>query len=123
MSDNDKFRQKILQEVANQRALRQKEVPSSQRAKLLGSFLKACLENNNQSEGDFARQLQIPPELASMVLQGNVPGWMFSEEMLNRMAQAVSYDANILRVMLSRQLNVSSNKEDMDDDFASSSEA
>jgi hypothetical protein len=121
MSDDKKFQQKLMQEIGKQRALRQKTSSISTRAKLLGAFLKACLDNNQLSETDFARHFQISTETVTTILQGNIPDWLLSDEAIIRMAEMIHYDPNILRIMLERPLNLVSNKDEIEDDASSAS--
>lgn len=98
----EKLRHYVLAEVARRR-LKAIEMPDETRQmKLLGQFLKARLQSLQQTEQDLAEKLEIKPQVIELIINGDVPDWMLSDEVLVRLARHIHLETNVLRIMLGR---------------------
>jgi plasmid maintenance system antidote protein VapI len=100
----EKLRQYVLSEVARRR-LKAIEMPDEIRQmKLVGDFLKARLESLHQTEADLAEKLEIKPQVIDLLIKGEVPAWMLSDEVVVRLARHLNLETNVLRIMLGREI-------------------
>jgi hypothetical protein len=99
----EKLRQQVLAEVTRRR-LKETELPLEDRQmKLLGQFLKTRLQSLQQTERDLAAKLAVKPQIIDLLIRGDLPGWMLSDEMLIRLARHIQLETNVLRLMLGRE--------------------
>jgi transcriptional regulator with XRE-family HTH domain len=66
------------------------------------NFLDARLANIGWTVNDLARKLDVKVEWVIALLNGTIPPSRLSDDMLARIAQAIDYEPNLLRVMLNR---------------------
>lgn len=103
MADNfDLLRRRVLSEVQKEHARVQHE-RSHAPALLLGTFLGAALVNLGLSRADFAARMDVEPDLADALLDGFFPLSEIDDMLLTLLAQAVDYDANLLRILIGRE--------------------
>jgi hypothetical protein len=93
---------RVMQEVARQRLKAQRLPATPHHARLMGEFLRTRLEMQGRSAHDFAGALMLPTEMAELMLAGQVPDWLMSDEALTRIARVVDCDVNALRILLRR---------------------
>ena len=105
---SDKLRQAVLAETEKQK---KRAATNPDYARLLGTFLDACLTNLGRTRADFARALDIEPELADAVLDGLLPISEIDDGFLAEIAGAVGYEPNVLRALVGRAV-VPSRRED-----------
>ncbi|MBZ0276900.1 MAG: hypothetical protein K8I60_12190 [Anaerolineae bacterium] len=74
-------------------------------SKRFASFLQMALMNINILRDDFARELDMEPELANAILDGTFPVSEINDELLVEIARAIGYEPNLLRIMLNRPVD------------------
>ena len=67
------------------------------------NFLDARMANLGWTADDLARELDVKVEWVIALLNGKIPPPRLNDEMLARIAQAIDYEPNLLRVMLNRE--------------------
>jgi plasmid maintenance system antidote protein VapI len=67
------------------------------------SFLDARMANLGWTVDDLARKMGAKVEWVVALLDGKIPLSRLTDEMLVRIAQAIDYEPNLLRVMLNRE--------------------
>lgn len=66
-------------------------------------FLDARMANLGWTVDNLARELDAKVEWVIALLDGRIPPSRLTDEMLARIAQAIDYEPNLLRVMLNRE--------------------
>jgi plasmid maintenance system antidote protein VapI len=67
------------------------------------SFLDARMANLDWAADHLASKLDVKVEWVIALLNGKIPPSRLNDEMLARIAQAIDYEPNLLRVMLNRE--------------------
>ena len=103
MADSfDKLRKRVMAELKKQQTRPDENLAAAERMKRFGAFVEACLSNSVRSRADFAKQLDLEPELADAILDGLLPESEIDDVLLADIAQVIQYEPNVLRVMLGR---------------------
>ncbi|NJL54237.1 hypothetical protein HC928_02975 [bacterium] len=95
----EKMRQRVLAEVKKQHS----RTPHPNHMKILGHFIAAHLMRKRLSSRDLARSLNLPTLVIDLLLRGDLPEWMLSDAFVIRLAKAIEYEPNVLRVMMGRE--------------------
>lgn len=98
----EQLHKRVMMEVARQRLKAQRLPATPHHARLFGEFLHARLQLRGHTSRDFAEALTLPIEVAELLLAGQMPAWLMSDEALQRIAQTVDCDVNALRILLKR---------------------
>ncbi len=72
---------------------------------LLANFLGARLANQGWLPADVAQRMQVKPELVHALLNGSLPEAQLTDDLLMRLATAIEYEPNPLRMMLGRKFD------------------
>jgi hypothetical protein len=94
----------VLIEAHKQHNNNQVQPENTRGAQLLGHFLSVGLKRQGRSHHDLAKMLGIKAQVAELILEGEIPEWMLSDEFLVRAARIIGYEANILRIILDRKI-------------------
>ncbi len=78
------------------------EGSDDQMEELFVSFLDARLANKEWSAADLARHLNVRPAWVVALLNQQIPHTALSDDLLTRIAQALDYEPNLLRLLLNR---------------------
>jgi hypothetical protein len=109
MTDSfEALRNLVMAEVARQRPAR----GSKRHERMLGRFLETCLRHKGHTLDEFARLLEVKPQVARLLLKGDLPEWMLSDDLLLRLGRIVEYEPNLLRIMLGRKIIPTSDDSD-----------
>lgn len=102
MTDSfEALRRAVAAEVNHQRKLRTARDAQS-RAHLLGAFLQMRLDKLGRTREQFARMLDLDPELADGLLDGLLPLSELDDALLAEIARAVRHDVASLRILAGR---------------------
>ena len=75
-----------------------------QRRLLLGAFVDAALNSNGLTRADLAERMQMDVELVDAILDGLLPEDEVDDFILIDIAREISYEPNLLRVILGRAI-------------------
>lgn len=67
-------------------------------------FLDARMANLGWSLDDLAARMSVDPSWLAALLAGRIPAGQIDDEMLERIACAIDYEANLLRILLGRKV-------------------
>ncbi len=67
-------------------------------------FLDARLANQNWTTGDLARRIDQTTGWVIRLLDGQIPAEQLTDEQVVRIANAIEYEPNVLRIMLHRDI-------------------
>lgn len=95
----DELSKRVLDDVERQRQ-HPSASPTQDRARVFGIFVQECLQNLGLSRSDFAQALDMEPELADGILEGVLPASELNDDLLMDIAQVLSYEPNVLKIML-----------------------
>lgn len=70
---------------------------------LLANFLTARLANQDWSPAEVAQRLKVEPEFVQGLLNGSLPEAKLTDDLLVRLAAAIEYEPNMLRILLGRE--------------------
>lgn len=101
----DALRRTVLNEVREQRH-RRTVAPARRdkgQARTLGMFIEVCLERLGLGDTQFASALDVEPEVAEAILDGDLPESEIDDGLLRDIARVIQHDPNLLRLMLGRQ--------------------
>jgi len=105
MTDSfEHLRRNVLAYVDKHRIMRQQTEPPGE-MRVLGHWIQARMEKLRLHPIDLARSLHLKPEVIDLLLAGDLPGWMLSDSLIQRLAQAVHAEPNLLRIMLRRAID------------------
>lgn len=96
------LRKTVLAEVQKEQA--RARAGTTDRAELLGAYLAARLQNLGYSRADFAERMDVEQDLTDAILEGLLPLSELNDSLLEDIATAVGYEANVLRVLLGRSI-------------------
>ncbi len=69
---------------------------------MLGSFIEARLVNMDWSPADLAEKLGDKPTFIQALISGSLPEESISDDLITRVAVALEYEPNVLRILLGR---------------------
>src|SRR5437870_1980719 len=111
MSDSfDNLRRKILRAVEDQRLLPHNAEHREQH--VLAEFIRLRLAKANVSENQFCQTIQLSADQTALLLQGTLSDQALTDDLLQRIAQAIGCEANLLYIMLNRPSATSIRAED-----------
>lgn len=96
----DKLKSNVLAEVRKKHS----KHPHPNHMKVLGKFITAYLNRERMSSRDFAYRVGVPSIVVDLLLRGDLPEWVLSEAFVDRLAQSADYEANIVRIMMRREI-------------------
>lgn len=96
----DKLRNTVLSEIRKKHS----KQPHPNHMKVLGTFITANLNRQRRSPNDLAQKLSVPVTVIDLLQRGELPEWMLSDRFVVRLAHAISYEPNILRIMMGREI-------------------
>lgn len=99
MSDNI-LRKKVLQAVEEQR--QKSEQAPLRHPKVLAEFIRLQLTKLPMDEGQLAELIDLPEGQVQMLLQGTLPMSIITEELLQRIANALQCDVKLMQIILDR---------------------
>lgn len=99
------MRANVLAKVAEHRAVQNAPNNGQRYTKLMGNFLAVRLEQQRHDVQDLAEALNVTTTVIELLLAGEIPNWMLSDETLIRLANATGGEANLLRIMLRREID------------------
>jgi hypothetical protein len=94
------LRQTVLQAVEEQR--NKHTEPASRHAQVLAEFIRLQLKKLQMSETQLAQQIDWSENQVQLLLQGTLPLAILTEEMLQRLGQALKCDAGLMQIILDR---------------------
>jgi len=96
----ERLRQRVLAEVDKERAAATHQPVDP--ARRLGTFLQASLGNLGIPRHEFASRLDVERDYADVLLDGDLSASEIHDDLLQKIAQIVDYEPNLLRIMLGR---------------------
>lgn len=69
---------------------------------MLGNFVEARMINQNWSLADLAQRLEASPTFVQALISGSLPDESLTDDLVVRLAHALEYEPNILRILLGR---------------------
>jgi len=114
MTDSfDRIRRALLAEVDKQKA-RSKPLSPNSRSKLLGKFIRQSLVDVGLTEQAFIDKLGLDAEYVVGILNGEFLPHRIDDDVLVTIARAIDFDANTLRALLGRPVDLSTIPDDDD---------
>jgi plasmid maintenance system antidote protein VapI len=101
----EKMRATVLAKVSEHRAVQNAQDKTGKHTRFLGQFIEVRLQNQRRDAYDLAQTLNVSVQVIELLLAGEIPGWMLSDETLVRLAHATGCEVNLLRIILKREID------------------
>jgi hypothetical protein len=115
------LRQKVLQAVSEQRS-RPDQTPVNRQQAVLAQYVQVSLTRLGITEERFVQLMNLHTDQTRLLLQAKLPEQYLSDAVIQRLAQILQCEPNLLRIMLNRpvvaQADSQSDSLDLDSDDA-----